>query len=363
MRPSQGIISGQVLKLVRDSTAVTQERLAGILHVTRATIQGWESGRRPLGAMSVHQSHAVRQRLAQVGAIPSLVDLLDVAIQADCYLDAIIHATNRCAEPAGHPLGNLVLTHTLAELISWPITGHIPQVIASNLRPRTRPAPRIPRPPPLTPDQRTAYFDGLHMVAVNTLRHPTDASQVLAHRQACYLASVDPAGRDILQLRRTRADPSTRTWTPLWAQTRSEVVALARQGDRERLRAFISAGLDDSTVALAHLNYHAYWTGEVPGFQYGDTFMVDSGLAWRGHRLLDHLTERLTADHGFVDLNVHVLWLLLASRPSLARGNLVAARTLWRQSEVLLDTDGLSGRGRRELSEIRYSLRATGVQP
>ncbi|WP_460494844.1 helix-turn-helix domain-containing protein [Dactylosporangium cerinum] len=47
-----GPVSGFVLKLARQSTALTQEKLAVALGVDVSTVQGWESGRRPLSAVS-----------------------------------------------------------------------------------------------------------------------------------------------------------------------------------------------------------------------------------------------------------------------------------------------------------------------
>jgi len=47
-----GVVSGFVLKLARQSAALTQEKLAEVLTVDVTTVQGWESGRRPLAAMN-----------------------------------------------------------------------------------------------------------------------------------------------------------------------------------------------------------------------------------------------------------------------------------------------------------------------
>ena len=142
---------------------------------------------------------------------------------------------------------------------------------------------------------------------------------------------------------------------------RSQVVALARRGDPEPLRAFIDAGADDPKIELANLNYHAYWVGEFPERHYTDAFMVTPRFVWRGTRLLQHLTDRLSIDHGFVDLNIHALWLLLASRPGLGHDTPAVARSLARQSEMLLDEARLSRRSRREVSDILYSLRTMGM--
>ena len=61
---SEGRVSGFVFKLARESAGLTQQQLAADLRVSAATIQGWESGRRPLMAMPAGQFLALRSRLA-----------------------------------------------------------------------------------------------------------------------------------------------------------------------------------------------------------------------------------------------------------------------------------------------------------
>jgi hypothetical protein len=80
-----------------------------------------------------------------------------------------------------------------------------------------------------------------------------------------------------------------------------------------------------------------------------------------GGCLLQHLAERLSVDHGFVDLNIHILWLLLSSRPGLCHDAPIVARSLAQQSDMLINDDRLSRRSRRELSDVLYSLRTMGV--
>jgi DNA-binding transcriptional regulator YiaG len=48
--PAAGIVSGYMLRLCRESAELTQTGMAEVLGVDLATVQGWESGRRPLGA-------------------------------------------------------------------------------------------------------------------------------------------------------------------------------------------------------------------------------------------------------------------------------------------------------------------------
>ena len=88
--------------------------------------------------------------------------------------------------------------------------------------------------------------------------------------------------------------------------------------------------------------------------------MIATDAPWRGTRLLAHLTERLTSRHGFVDLNVHTLWLLLADRAGLPRDDPALTRRLALRAEQLLDEDALSEQSRRELTSVLYGLRVMG---
>jgi transcriptional regulator with XRE-family HTH domain len=76
---SEGRVSGYVFKLVRESAGRTQQQLAADLRLSAATIQGWESGRRPLMAMPAGQFLALRSRLSQLGATSALLGALTLA--------------------------------------------------------------------------------------------------------------------------------------------------------------------------------------------------------------------------------------------------------------------------------------------
>ena len=75
-RSDQGLISGYVLKLSRESMGLTQEVLAEKLDVDKHTVQAWESGRRPLSATRVCGFVDLRNRLQALGAEAPLVDSL-----------------------------------------------------------------------------------------------------------------------------------------------------------------------------------------------------------------------------------------------------------------------------------------------
>lgn len=72
-RRRAGRVTGYLFKLIRESIPRSQGDLAGDLGVDRATVQGWESGRRPLTSVAVSQSIALRHRLSQLGASSALL--------------------------------------------------------------------------------------------------------------------------------------------------------------------------------------------------------------------------------------------------------------------------------------------------
>ncbi|WP_442785364.1 helix-turn-helix domain-containing protein [Amycolatopsis sp. H20-H5] len=59
---STGVVSGFVLKLARQAAGLTQEALAERLSADVSSVQGWESGRRPLAAMNAGASSAGSER-------------------------------------------------------------------------------------------------------------------------------------------------------------------------------------------------------------------------------------------------------------------------------------------------------------
>src|SRR5215471_5548156 len=89
----RGVISGFVWKLIRESAAFTQYQLAEELSVDVSTIQGWESGRRPLPAVSSGDMARFRIRLIRAGAHPGFFTVLSDAFEADVVVDdAVEHA-------------------------------------------------------------------------------------------------------------------------------------------------------------------------------------------------------------------------------------------------------------------------------
>ncbi|PWR05567.1 transcriptional regulator [Micromonospora acroterricola] len=360
--PHRGEVTGYLFKLIRESIPLTQEQLAVDLDVDRVTVQSWESGRRPFTAVPLGQAIAVRRRLGRLGANMLLLAALDDAAEADLILAAVLNEhVGRC-DIAEQPLSWSVLTHRLTDLILWAVLGQTP-TFARGLpiaHPRRGP---VASGPTLPVDEQRAFFAHLHLLADRAAagRH----RNVLLHRQACFLAGMDPtkaaAGWLSQTTARARRTTTFRTWSPLWPNARSVVTSLANQGDPEPLRDFIARAHPDDACERAALNYSAYWVGEIPYRHRDDSFMPEALADWHGSILLRHLVHRLEPGHPFVDLNIHNVWALLAARRGLALDNPAATRALLDRSVPLLDSDRISAQSRQELTSIVYSLRAGGL--
>ncbi|GAB3956949.1 hypothetical protein GCM10027614_70910 [Micromonospora vulcania] len=355
-------MSGYLFKLIRESIPLTQEQLAVDLDVDRVTVQSWESARRPFTAVPLGQAIAVRRRLGRLGANTLLLAALDDAAEADLILAAVLNEhVGRC-DLGEQPLGWSVLTHRLTDLILWAVLGQTP-TFARGLpiaHPRRGP---VASGPTLPVDEQRAFFTHLHVLAERAAagRH----RNVLLHRQACFLAGMDPtktaAGWLAQTTARARRMTTFRTWSPLWPDARSVVTSLANQGDLEPLRDFIARAHPDDACERAALNYSAYWVGEIPYRHRDDCFMPGALADWHGSVLLRHLVHRLDPGHPFVDLNIHNVWALLAARRGLAPDNPAATRALLDRSVPLLDSDRISAQSRQELTSIVYSLRTDGL--
>ncbi|MFF5117042.1 transcriptional regulator [Dactylosporangium aurantiacum] len=358
----RGAVTGYMFKLIRESVPASQERLAAHLGIDRATVQSWESGRRPFTSVGFGQAIAVRHKLIQLGADAQLLSMLDEAAEADYLLELIIDADPATLDVDQHPLGWTVLTHSLTEMLAWAVIGQEPARLQGHYRPAHRRGPS-PSAPSLESTEARAFFDNLHVIADRTGQR--DSTNMLLHRQACFLASLDLTGRtaDWLSSTRRSTFPSTfHGWSPMWPDARSIATSLAKHGDPQPLRDFIARAHPDDACELAGLNYSAYWVGDVRHRQHHDTFMPDPALSWRGGRLLRHLVERLDADHPFVDLNIHSLWALLTARQHLAQDEPHLGTELLRRAAEVLDTDMISPQSRRELTSILYGLRMSGVR-
>jgi hypothetical protein len=326
-------------------------------------VQSWESGRRPFTSIAFGQAIAIRHKLARLGADGVLLAALDDAAEADFVLSAVLDWNPAMVEIGDHPLGWPVLTHPLMDLLMWAAIGQPPALINDR---RSQPGRRrgpVASGPALEAAEQRAFFANLH-VLVDRTSHPGD-DQVLLHRQACFLAGMDPSGASASWLGQISVSSAHRsafhTWSPLWPDARSVATSLAKQGDPERLRDFIARAHPDDTCERAGLNYWAYWVGEIGARQRDDSFMTAEMPGWRGTRLLGHLVDRLDDTHPFVDLNVHSVWALLAARRGIAHDDPATGGALVDRSVRLLDSQIISEQSKRELASIVYSLRTDGL--
>jgi transcriptional regulator with XRE-family HTH domain len=355
---SEGRVSGYVFKLVRESAGRTQQQLAAHLRVSPATIQGWESGRRPLMAMPAGSFLALRNRLRYLGATSPLLRALTLALEADHFLAQALATPHQRADPEGHPLGSWVLSRPLTEMTTWPISGRIPDSLKETSPARGRRGP-VPVGPVLSADERSHVLGHLQAVAERASRHDPDG--LLLRRQAYYLLGFDPAPGTAEWLAGmyradNRALPPGRGWSVTWPLARSTASALTRVGDPEPMRRFIADQLRDETGEAANLNYWAFWTGELAEEQDCDAFIGStSPNAWHGRRLARHLLDRLHGNPGFMELNIHSLWALIRLRPDLAASPALAA-DLSAKIGRLLDENLVSVPARRELEALRYGI-------
>ncbi|WP_239157507.1 hypothetical protein [Actinocatenispora thailandica] len=239
-----------------------------------------------------------------------------------------------------------MLNHAVTDLISWAVSGAEPRIVQHANLPRTERRGPGAAGPALDASDRRQFFENLRMLAD---RAASDDDVILLHRQACYLGSLDRTGASASWLSPPRAFPHfhrAEPWTPRWVDARSVATSLARQGDRQPLRDFITHAHGDDRSELAGLNYWAFWVGEIDQQQPDDSYMADSSLRWRGAVLLRHIVDRLDADHAFIDLNVHTLWALLQARPGVAVAEPETASLLVTRSQRLMDTAELSARAR-----------------
>ncbi len=349
-RSRGGMVSGYVFRVVREHLGHTQESLAEAFEVSVDTIAGWESGRRPLTSLAVGQMLGHRHRLMRMGVSTALLLTLEKALEADLLLTGVLTDDG----PTGSsPLGTWVLQRDLVEVLVWPLTGVVPEPMRDHMppaRPRRGPAPSGPE---LSTDERQRFFRRMRRIA-----EEARADEFLLRRQALYLAGYDDARDTPAWLAQQQRAERPHDWLTHWLSARSVAAVAARQGDRERMQHFISTTLDDDAGEAANLNYWAYWLGESPHLQLSDDFIAaPKPGTWHGHRLLQHLANGLAPQHGFLELNIHTLWSLLAARPTLLRATSVAGHTLRNRLPVLLDGTGPSPRARRELEGIRYAIR------
>ncbi|WP_327007079.1 helix-turn-helix domain-containing protein [Dactylosporangium sp. NBC_01737] len=349
-------MSGFVLKLARQSTALTQERLAERLGVDLSTIQGWESGRRPLSAVSAGDFLRLCGQLSRLGAPASTGRHLREAIEADQVLSTGISAGTAWVQPDRHPLAASVHRWTVTNLITWPMLGKQPQHLHEFTPPPSQRGP-TPIQPELAVEERDRFFDHLLTVAQRAER----ADEALLRRQAVYLLGFDgrPEAVDWLRSEWHRAG---RRRVPAGditglLEARSASVALAAAGDSTHLYDFVEHMTDEPGEA-ANLNYWAYWIGELNDEQTSDRFMLDADTrSWTGARLLHHLLRRLDPESPHLPLNICTLHTLVASRPSLLNGHPTVRASLGEALGKLAATGTLGQVERNQLAGLQYAVR------
>lgn len=353
-----GVIAGQVLRLIREHLGLTQDAAAEYLKVDLHTLRSWEAGRRSLANTKVGQLRTITWRLRLLGADPTLLAHLEVAIEADLFVAHVLHDAGT-GDPADHILAGWVSTRAWNDLLAWTLAGQPPKALTGLIVPGQRRGPAPPR-PELGAPVRARFFDSLRATAERATAANGDPAAVLLRRQVYFMASWDhsPTGRDWLahaeraELRGLRRSDG---WTPTWVAARSLAVARACQGDPGQLRHFIATRLDGDQAEAANLNYWAYWIGEHAGDATTDGFMATGTLgAWRGTALLRHLTAGLDPATPYLELSIHSVWALLGHRPWLIDDDHQLTGELRRCVADLLDTPGLSPPARRELDQIHF---------
>lgn len=364
-RPSRGsprclgVVSGYVLKVLRESLGLTQVTLAEKLQVDVGTVQGWESGRRPLTALRTSDLTRLRTRLVALGSPLDIFSVLRAALEADLVIGDAVEAAGTLRPAGEHLLAAHVHRRDLNSLITWPFTGKPPRQLVDLMRdvrvPRRGPVADRPQ---LDAEERSRFFDHLLLTA-DTYRDDTNS---LLRRQAFYLLGFDDRSDSNewlrVEQRKTLLPAGRVEHVPAWVAMRSAAVAVAQHGDREPLKGFVEWGLKSSQHEQANLAYWAYWVGEIREAQADDAFMAKDAVTWTGLRLFDHLVDRLDPTTAQIDLNVRTLWALVLARPAVVQLQpAVARRSSLDRVERVLGHPELEPDTRQELASVTYALR------
>ncbi|NUS72980.1 MAG: transcriptional regulator [Corynebacteriales bacterium] len=351
---SAGPITGYVLKLARESAALSQDATAELLHVDAGTVQGWESGRRHFGAVSFRQALTVRRKLTAAGANSTLIRLVDVANTADQVVEELIIAPPERHKLADFALSALVMTNEVSQLLSWLLSSREPPIISQNRKQIRRRGP-VAKAPALTAAERVSAFANLDVIADRAARR---SELSLLHRQARFLSgfgSPSHGGLTSFEAREFGRVVRQSGWSSRWPQARSIAMHQARHGDPELLQKFITHAYGDVSCTLAELNYSAYWVGELQAQFSDDTFMANGCLEWSGERLRNHLAERLKPDHYLAALSINTLASLRTAKPWLFVSSLITFPLLV-SVEMLLDAECLDSFSHHQAELFRRAL-------
>lgn len=356
-RADIGVVSGFVLRILRESIPRPQTALAEHLGIDLGTLQGWESGRRPLGNVRTMDLLQLRRTLALLGADGALLGWLDAAMDADRILTAVLRPPG---DPATHPLAGWVQSRETAHLVAWAVRGITPPALQTRAV-RSRRGP-VPAGPQLAASDRADFFTHLRRTVESASR--AGERGLLLRRQSLYLASYDPAPDAEAwaeqALRTMRPALALRAYTPRWIEARTAATVAARQGDPAPLHDFVDALAGDQHSELANLAYWGYWLGSMPPNQPNDGYLHQPGTAtWNPLHLFQQLVGSLHEAPGTVDLYVHSLSTLLRLHPWLPLADTAAAQHLRERAARLLDTRLLSPVSRRDLESVHYRLQQT----
>ena len=359
-RPREGIISGYLLKLIRQSAGLSQEALAELVGVDSNTVQGWESGRRALTGTRVGTLVQLRHRLRRHGADPELLAVVDDAAEADYVLSYALTIEPTELRPAEHLLTSWVLKRSFAYMLAWPFTGRPPVSLNA---PAVRHGPSADA-PVLTAAEKARFFDHLRLTAERSLidRGLDEASGTLLRRNIYYPLSWHSSTDTVAWLQEMKQREERRlgrldTWSPRWVAARSLVVARARQGDTEPLRHFIRTAISSDACQAAGLNYDAYWIGATLETYRSDEFMARDLEPWVGESLLRRFTASLVASEPLADLYVHSTWALVQRRGRVLEKDHQLAAELLARVEALACEGDLSAQSRTELEQVHYGVR------
>jgi transcriptional regulator with XRE-family HTH domain len=354
--PELGVVAGHLLKLIRGSLACTQADLADHLLVDGSTVQGWESGRRPLSALRSVELVRLGRSLSALGAPLTAVSLLPLAVEADEFLSTCIAAGGSILPESLNPLGQSVHRRDFVAFVTWPLTGVAPSAV------RSLPAPKARGPvshrPSLTATQLSQFFDQMQVSAESASEQAK-----LIKRQATYLLGFDTRAGSSEWLRRQHHRTAVRSIdardVPAGIVSRSASLALARHGDLEPVRHFIQGTLSESEQLMGALTYWAYWLGEIPETYASDEMMVTQAAdLWAGRRLMVHLLGHLH-DPKNAEMNIHSLvGLVMARRGLLESDSALRRRTI--DSVEQADTQTLGRHAKAELANLRFAAQLAG---
>jgi len=349
-----GIVSGFVLKLIRGSLTLTQSELAERLGVDISTIQGWETGKRPLTALRSADLVRLKTRLITLGAAPTVVVTLQDAVEADGILSIAISAGSRPISADLNPLGAAVHRRNLVNMITWPLTGISPLPLRELSEVPGR-GPVAKRPTLPHADQER-FFD--HLLA--TVQSPDAARSPVLRRQAMYLLGFDQRATSARWLTHEHerafkvAAPSSDL--PGGIAARSATLALARRGDSEPLHYFIKTTLSSEQHAAANLAYWAYWLGEITDLYADDTYLIAAAddHTWSGSRVATHLLAHLD-NPVHSPININSMWTLVLAKPDLLKRHHNLRAQTQKRVEQALDA-GFTGQARDELINLRCAV-------